>query len=156
MLTDQDPNAVERALLYNNRKFPPMLPRLLRVTRAKAVTKTASHQKAASSRPNARAGGKRIGHYKAKPSSEALSLAGRAGKLLGKAGAARLRRVDVDPAAGRGRKVGMKTPEKMVFEGHRASRNQGGSALGKTRKGKPTTRSSRRGTAFKAKGGQKG
>ena len=133
-----------------------MLPRLLRVTRAKAVTKTASHQKSASFRPNARPVPKGTGHYKAKPSSEALSLAGRAGKLLGKAGAARLRRGDMDPAVKGGAKVGIKTPEKVVFEGHRASRGQGRSGLGKKGKGKPTTRSSRRGAAFKAKGGEKG
>ena len=50
----------------------------------------------------------------------------------------------------------MKTPEKVVFEGHRASRNQGRSGLGKKGKGKPATRSSRRGAAFKAKGLKKG
>ncbi|MCJ1397384.1 Nucleolar protein 12 [Xylographa trunciseda] len=147
----KDPNAVERALLYNAQPFPPLLPRPLRVTRAKNIAKTASY---ASKPPANRAPRPNIaGTYAPKPSSQTQSLSGRAGKLLGRAGAAKLRQG--------GGKVGreIKPPESMVFEGYRARGGQKPTGLQPGKKGKgagkPKTRSSKRGAAFKAEGGKK-
>ncbi|MCJ1434686.1 Nucleolar protein 12 [Xylographa pallens] len=143
----KDPNAVERALLYNARPFPPLLPRPLRVTRAKHIAKTASYASRAPTKPRSTGG-----TYTPKPSAQVQSLSGRAGKLLGRAGAAKLRQG--------GTMVGraIKTPESVVFEGYRARGGQKPTGLqvkkGKG-KGKPATRSSRRGAAFKAEGGKK-
>ncbi|KAF2859092.1 hypothetical protein K470DRAFT_265478 [Piedraia hortae CBS 480.64] len=122
-----DANAVEAALLYNEKKFPPMLPRKLRVSRAKA-------QKRKVAKPQAKSK-----TYQRKVSAEESSRLGRAGKLLGKAGAAQ-----------------MKKPEAFVFEGHRASSSSGvqGLKFGKSKKkksGKPATRSAQRAAAYKAK-----
>lgn len=153
----QDPNAVERALLYNGKAFPPLLPRPLRVTRAKNIAKTASYGAKPSSNPPNSFRNRNEGIYTPKPSSQAQSLSGRAGNLLGRAGAAMLKRPPITAEArgdGKGSRV-MKTPESFVFEGYRA---KGGHkpALGKANKGgKPKTRSSKRGTAFKASGGKK-
>ncbi|TKA36631.1 hypothetical protein B0A54_11874 [Friedmanniomyces endolithicus] len=170
----EDPNAVEAALLYNEKKFPPMLPRKLRVTRAKAVKRNA---KPDSGRPTNR--GPNSTGYQRKVTGEERSQAGRAGKLFGRAGAAQIRK-----PAGRGgrrgdpmhsadnpnntklgdgapRSAGIKRPEDFVFEGHRASNKSGKTGLklgGKSKgkaKGKPTTRSAKRGTAFKAGAGRK-
>ncbi|KAL9585653.1 MAG: hypothetical protein Q9212_001390 [Teloschistes hypoglaucus] len=149
----QDEVAMEKALLYNDMKFPPLLPRALRVTRAKKLTKNASKrpsQKGASGADN-RSNAKDV----AKINPTTQSLSGRAGKLFGRAGAAHMKRkADVDG----GRVQIARTPEQVVFEGYRASRKAGGGAKiggsGK-RQGKPRTRSSRRGAAFKAKGGKK-
>lgn len=121
------------------------------MTRAKNIAKTASH--AARDKTMKPTKGKdRI--YNPKASSQSQSLAGRAGKLLGRAGAAQHRK-----SAGDDKPLGVgKTPEEIVFEGHRAHGNQGKGTLklGKVKKqGKPTTRSSKRGTAFKASGGKK-
>ena len=47
----------------------------------------------------------------------------------------------------------MKKPEDFIFEGHRAKVGSGKVGLklgGKTKKGKPTGRSAKRGAAFKA------
>ncbi|KAK0835324.1 Nucleolar protein 12 [Friedmanniomyces endolithicus] len=83
----EDPNAVEAALLYNEKKFPPMLPRKLRVTRAKAVKRNA---KPDSARPTNR--GPNSTGYQRKVTGEERSQAGRAGKLFGRAGAAQIRK----------------------------------------------------------------
>ncbi|MCJ1378403.1 Nucleolar protein 12 [Xylographa soralifera] len=145
----KDPNAVERALLYDAHAFPPLLPRPLRVTRAKNIAKTASY----ASKPTAKRAPPRNtdGHYTPKPSSQVQSLSGRAGKLLGRAGAAKLRQG--------GGKLGREIQplERMVFEGYRARGGQKPTGLqaGKKGKGKPATRSSKRGAAFKAEGGKK-
>lgn len=157
----QDENAVEAALLYNDKKFPPMLPRKLRVVRAKAIKRNTKNNSAASTRPVSFKG-----VYSPKASAEQKSMQGRAAKLLGKAGAAKARsdskpvgrrefQKDAKPANG------FKTPEQFVFEGHRASEKQGKTGLklgGKKGKkgGKPTSRSSKRGAAWKASGGKKG
>ncbi|KAK0250018.1 Nucleolar protein 12 [Friedmanniomyces endolithicus] len=169
-----DPNAVEAALLYNEKKFPPMLPRKLRVTRAKAVKRNA---KPDSGRPTNR--GPNSTGYQRKVTGEERSQAGRAGKLFGRAGAANMRKPPGrggrrgDPmhsadnpnntklGDGAPRAAGIKRPEDFVFEGHRASNKSGKTGLklgGKSKgksKGKPTTRSSKRGTAFKAGAGRK-
>merc|ERR1712093_630354 len=159
----EDPNSVEAALLFNEKKYPPMLPRVLRVVRAKAVRKTANA--AAASRPdprNAKNGNKpRI--YQPKTTSEMSSLQGRAGKLLGKAGAAQFKKKDAASGANgtvMGKKGDGKAVESIVFEGYRASSKNGrpkdlkmGGA--KKGKGKPKSRSSTRASYWRKAGGKK-
>ncbi|KAI9798869.1 MAG: Nucleolar protein 12 [Piccolia ochrophora] len=155
----QNANAVEAALLYNDKKFPPLLPRKLRVTRARAMKrKITSSGSYASGIVKSRSAQK--GAYNPKQSSKSQSLNGRANKLLGHADAAKLRAMGGLAAdAGRTARGGPKADQSVVFEGYRASSKEGtrDSKLGKSgrRKGKPTTRSSRRGTAWKAAGGAK-
>ncbi|KAI9819580.1 MAG: Nucleolar protein 12 [Pycnora praestabilis] len=152
-----DPNAVEAALLYHDKSYPPLLPRKLRVTRAKHVKKTSSAQ---NSKNTTRAGSsnnaKRI--YNPKTTSRVQSLEGRAGKLLGRAGATHFRTPSRGSENDRTRGVA-KTPESIVFEGYRASKKIGkeGIKMGGSgkKKGKPRTRSSKRGSAWKASGGTK-
>jgi len=139
-----------------------MLPRKLRVVRAKKVARNASKGENPSGRGS-------VGRSK-KPSSRReqsatganqQSLDGRAGKLLGRAGAANMRQAGrgakepsaPKPAAGA---VTFKAPETFVFEGHRASSTQGnrGLRLGGARKkkpGRPAGRSARRGADWKSK-----
>jgi nucleolar protein 12 len=164
----QDANTVEAALLLNEKKFPPMLPRKLRVTRAKKPTKKPSKD---SSR-NSKVVSKGDTSYRAKPSSQSQSLAGRAAKLLGKAGGSRFTHPERAPGrdsrddGAKRQKTQilapgvMKTPESIVFEGYRASSNSkvtgfktGGKGGGK-KKGKPRTRSTARASAWKS-GGKK-
>lgn len=151
---------MEAALLFNDKKFPPLLPRKLRVTRAKSIKKTTSYS--TKSKPSVKVSSKNepSTHYIPKPNSQAMSLQGRAGKLLGQAGAAKL--ISKRRYSQEGSKISgevTKTPEAIVFEGYRATRKQGkgGSktkGAGK-KQGKPKTRSSKRGAAFKASGGRK-
>ena len=102
-------------------------------------------------------------NYVPKMNSAKQSLSGRAGKLLGRAGAAYLRgQQSVGTPSSKGAGNAMRTPEQIVFEGYRASSRQGqGAKIGGPKKkqqqqaGKPGTRSSRRAAAFKAKGGKK-
>lgn len=96
----------------------------------------------------------------------AASQAGRAKKLLGRAGAARggdrtARRTGAnDTPVGKPGVNGaaIRKPESFVFEGHRASSKQGntGVKLGRSgggkKKGRPTDRSAKRGAAWKTKG----
>jgi len=152
-----DENAVEAALLMNDKKFPPLLPRKLRVERCKGMKRKPVNNGFKDSRSSAGSG------YTRKATSQELSLQGRAGKLLGRAGAANMRsthrgRSDTSKTMPLGNST-IKTPEAIVFEGHRASSRQGKSGLklggsGK-KKGKPRTRSSKRGAAWKASGGKK-
>lgn len=92
-----DENAVESAILLNGKKFPPMLPRELRVSRCKAPHKTlraieAKKLKAQGAVPetikkgnNGKKGpGSKKSDYAPKISAEAKTIAGRAEKLLGK------------------------------------------------------------------------
>ncbi|KAF2099319.1 RNA-binding domain-containing protein, partial [Rhizodiscina lignyota] len=81
-----DENAVEAALLFNDKKFPPMLPRKLRVVRAKGMKRNQKN----SSRQSNYSRAPQSGVYRPKITSEQQSLQGRAGRLLGKAGAAKL------------------------------------------------------------------
>ncbi|KAK4136685.1 hypothetical protein BT67DRAFT_398098 [Trichocladium antarcticum] len=154
-----DGNGVESAILLNGKKFPPMLPRELRVTRCKAPHKTARAMEARQARaplPTDRKGGSKhdgknsrkgdTGKYVPKPTAEGQTLAGRASKLLGRFGAAKLsgktqgrdRRErnrkwlnrDADGAKGgdgeaTGEKAAFKKPEDFVFEGRRASAKDG-------------------------------
>lgn len=83
-------------------------------------------------------------------------MQGRARKMLGRAGAAHVKKGQ----NGLMGDSGMKTPESFVFEGHRASKGQGASGLklggsGKKKGGKPRNRSTKRAGAWKAAGGKK-
>ncbi|KAJ5744039.1 Nucleolar protein 12 [Penicillium manginii] len=128
-----DANNVEAALLLNEKNYPPMLPRKLRVTRARKMAKKQDDD-----------GGKngRRGDLAQK------TLQGRANKLLGRAGAAKIKE------AGKGGIAG----NSMVFEGHRAT-EAGNSMKVKVKsrgsKGKPKGRGSKRAAAYRAAGGQK-
>lgn len=124
-----DPNCVEEALLLDGKKFPPMLPRKLRVVRAKKVKKKREAEK------SGKAG---------ELDSAQSTLHGRAGKLLGRAGAAKLKERD--------------NAKPLVFEGTRATedgprlkvKTKSRGAKGK----KPKNRSTRRAAAFRAAGGK--
>jgi nucleolar protein 12 len=135
-----------------------MLPRTLRVGRCKAPHKTAraAEAKAAKAailagvKPNGRDNKKRksVSDYVPKPTGEAQTLAGRAGKLLGRAGGAKAagrtdgkkgdrrasRRASgtdnnkgtAAAAAGDGEAApAFKSPEEVIFEGRRASAKDG-------------------------------
>ena len=146
----EDPNAVEAALLYDGKKFPPMLPRKLRVSRSKAQKRNA---KPGSGRPTTKP---RTNGYQRKVTGEEASQMGRAGKLYGRAAAAQAKKT---ASGGSGVPNGIKKPEDFVFEGHRASSKGGKAGLklggkGKKKGAKPTNRSAKRGSAFKA--GKKG
>ena len=131
-----------------------MLPRKLRVTRAKTIKRNAKPGGNSTGPPAHSAKGKGIYNPKADPQMQ--SQMGRAGKLMGRAAAAHVRRGGpaVAPPGG------IKGPENFIFEGHRASAKSGKSGLklggsGKKKGGKPRTRSSNRAAAWKAGGGAK-
>lgn len=144
-----------------------MLPRVLRVVRAKAVRKTAIASRAKIAAPQSRG---QI--YNPKTPTEESTLKGRASKLLGRAGAAQFKKGPGKVTGANETAVGkrgdgvksiegiMKTPESIVFEGYRASAKNGkpkdlkmGGKGGK--KGKPTNRGAKRGAAWKKGGGKK-
>lgn len=148
---------MEKALLYHEKKFPPMLPRILRVTRAKSIKNSSTYNRRHQHKDGVSSKSSEI--YQPKLPSEDQSLVGRAGKLFGRAVAAHLKNSEHvnDPPHKRFNQI-TKTPESIVFEGHRASRNPGKESLrsggsGK-KQGKPRSRSSKRGAAFKASGGK--
>ena len=155
-MESQDPNGVEKALLFNEKKFPPLLPRTLRVTRAKNASKTNSRLNPEQRSDRKLVRSQNSSGYQPKVSSQLQSLEGRAGKLLGRAGAAQYR--------GNGEKqtkfpqIG-KVSKPVVFEGYRAKSREGKGPLklagAGNKKGKPSNRSSRRGAAFKASGKRK-
>ncbi|KAK6841980.1 nucleolar protein 12 [Apiospora arundinis] len=168
-----DGNHVEAALLLEGKKFPPMLPRILRVSRAKDPRKTnlnmerSTKLKAdliASGSSKGGPEGPKSTKYKFKATPEQQSLAGRAGRLLGRAGAARQQR----EIRGDKRKSGgdsatgsnttalniMKTPQQIVFEGRRASSKDGKPrdlkiGKGKGSKGKKSVTSAKPGRGAK-------
>ncbi|GIZ40557.1 hypothetical protein CKM354_000389100 [Cercospora kikuchii] len=159
----EDENGVEAALLLNEKKFPPMLPRKLRVSRAKAPKKNA---KAGSGRPSLRpqrAVGRAGSGYQRKLTGEEASKLGRSAKLLGRAAAANLRKGGDDKASARGPSErssqtlagGIRKPENFVFEGHRASARSGKSGLklggAKGAKNKSKTKITKRSASFKQK-----
>ncbi|KAI7474460.1 RNA-binding domain-containing protein [Hortaea werneckii] len=170
----EDENAVEAALLLNEKKFPPMLPRKLRVSRAKAQKRNA---KPGSGRPGSNKTPEKGGlGYKRKISGEEASQMGRAGKLYGRAAAAKMKKPGKGPSSerrasenrsGEGKKLGegILAPESFVFEGHRASSKAGkplmkfgsaGKKKGPAAAGsKPSNRSAKRGAAFKSQGKKK-
>lgn len=178
LMDPKDVNAVEAALLFNEKKYPPMLPRILRVVRAKAVKKTALASQG--SRPDRKnpENANKSQIYNPKLTSQASSLQGRAGNLLGRAGAAQFKKREGSGAnsmamgkRGDGKKGQFsgkhiegiaKTPENIVFEGFRANSKSkpsglklGGKGSGKKGKGKPKMRSSMRASAWKKGGGKK-
>lgn len=159
----QDANDVEAALLLNGKKFPPMLPRALRVTRAKDPRKTALAAERARSKADNADGASRSTKYRPKATPEEQAAAGRTRKLLGRSAAAKQRfggkkrsfsHADKDVAAG----GEIKTPERIIFEGRRASQKDGlpkDLKLGKkNKKGKsarPQHRGARRAAAWQQK-----
>ncbi|KAK0617945.1 hypothetical protein B0T17DRAFT_496299, partial [Bombardia bombarda] len=124
-----DANAVEKAILLQEKKFPPMLPRALRVSRCKAPHRTARAIEAKQEKlagvgaPANTKGGKfdkkknaNVNGYTPKITAEAQTLAGRAAKLLGRSGAAA-----AAGSTGPGRYKGMPGKEKWA-----KSRAEGG------------------------------
>jgi nucleolar protein 12 len=110
-----DENSVEAALLYNDKKFPPLLPRKLRITRARKANKIDK--------------GKRSGETRVMPQTKSRKNS------------------ETDKV------------KSFVFEGYRATKQASHNSKGGVRRRKhvmkPTTRSSRRGMAFKAAGGKR-
>ncbi|KAK1570282.1 uncharacterized protein LY79DRAFT_570054 [Colletotrichum navitas] len=170
---------VEAALLLDGKKFPPMLPRILRVTRAKAPHKTALAMERSNKARAAQSGGPGAPgntKYRAKITPEQQSKAGRAARLLGRSGANRERlgnRNDREKPRAPGNGSGvvpkdqMKAPEDFVFEGRRASAKDGrpkdlkfnkrskpkGAGGGGVKKSKPTGRGAKRASEWKKKQG---
>lgn len=167
-----DGNDVEGALLLDGKKYPPMLPRALRVSRAKDPRKTTlAMERTVKGKPGvASAAGKpKSTKYKHKATSEQQSSAGRASKLFGRSGAAReaqrLKGGDKKPkhteSKPRGPDLtGLKTPEQIVFEGRRASSKDGKPKdlkLGKVRgKKRPPRQAAGRGARRAAEWRKKG
>ena len=132
----KDENGVEAALLYNDKKFPPMLPRKLRVMRAKRTKQAAARRGSYTSGMD----------FKVKGSIGKFGIGGDRASLNAR-------------SLGEGRQAGRKKTNGFVFEGHRASGSgdskSGNLKIKKKRTVKPSTRSSRRGSAFKAVGGKR-
>ncbi|KAI1416968.1 hypothetical protein F5Y13DRAFT_153474 [Hypoxylon sp. FL1857] len=166
-----DANHVESALLLDGKKFPPMLPRALRVSRAKDPRKTAlAMERTVKSKLEGLNGRDKKAHstkHKPKVTPEQQSQVGRAGKLLGRAAAARQRH----GLKGEGRRPRerketditstFKTPEQIVFEGRRASEKDGRPKdlkFGKTKgkkgviKAKTKSRGAKRAAEWRKKG----
>ena len=144
----QDANSVEKALLNHEKKFPPMLPRILRVTRAKNTKSVDKRKEKLFSRSV------QSSNYRPKIPSRVQSLTGRAHKLLGRAGAAKLKaREGQHGYSSKSATSGAKPSQPTVFEGFRASSSQKSRVLKTAGKkhGKPSNRSK----GFKAKGRQK-
>ena len=117
----QDANSVEKALYFHEKKFPPMLPRILRVARAKDVKKT----KSATRKEGPSLHDTESTERRPKVPSQVQSLTGRAHELLGRAGAANLRasRGQQKPPSRSG-KGGAGSSGSISFEGFRASSSQ--------------------------------
>ena len=131
----EDENGVEAALQFNDQKYPPLLPRKLRVSRAKQQKRNAQPppylSKIHTPTTKIKTG------YNPKISEEQKSKAGRARAMLSKS-------------------AQFKTAESFVFEGHRAIKsNSNGLKLGKKKTGKPKGRGSKRASAWKASGGKR-
>ncbi|KAF4594598.1 nucleolar protein 12 [Ophiocordyceps camponoti-floridani] len=158
-----DVNTVESALLLDGKRFPPMLPRPLRVTRAKDPRKTSAAQKRINDKTSAALNGTRSRHAPTSrfPRDREAATAGRAGKLLGRAGAA-LQRIKAHGRPFGATLAGKRSPEDIVFEGNRASSRDGrpkdlklgGKAKG-GRLAKPKGRSAARAAEWKKKGASK-
>ncbi|KAI0489827.1 hypothetical protein F4859DRAFT_168748 [Xylaria cf. heliscus] len=135
-----DGNDVESALLLDGKKFPPMLPRALRVSRAKDPRKTAlaieRTTKARLDSLKSADGKSKSTKYAPKITPEQQSRAGRAGKLFGRSAAAKQqhgfkgdRRKSRDRGDNSSKSQengdGIKPPEQFIFEGRRASAKDG-------------------------------
>ncbi|KAL3448924.1 hypothetical protein BJX65DRAFT_51829 [Aspergillus insuetus] len=127
-----DQNCVEEALLLNEKKFPPMLPRKLRVVRAKKVAKKSADNQGNKSLADAD-----------------RTLHGRAGKLLGRSSAHRLKASDRKSIS----------QNSLVFEGNRATAGETSRIRVRTKsrgsKAKRDSRSKKRAAAYKAAGGNR-
>lgn len=152
-----DTNDVEAALLLDGKKFPPLLPRNLRVTRAKDPRKTALAQERSRAKVQAADRQSRSTKYSPKMTPEQQAAAGRANRLLGRAGGF-MRRKNVNDDGGDRATTARGPSQKMVFEGNRASANDGRPrdlkfGKGKKNKGrpKPKNRSARRAADWKKK-----
>ncbi|KAL4774070.1 nucleolar protein 12 [Aspergillus nidulans var. acristatus] len=125
-----DQNCVEEALLLNDKRFPPLLPRKLRVVRAKKVAKKSVETPGA-------------------PKGSDRTLQGRAGKLLGRSSEARLK-------AAAKKSISQSS---LVFEGNRATADGSSRIRVRTKsrgsKAKKDSRSKKRAAAYKAAGGKK-
>ncbi|KAG8674450.1 Nucleolar protein 12 [Fusarium poae] len=160
-----DGNDVEAALLLDGKKFPPMLPRKLRVTRAKDPRKTILAQERARGKYIVNNGGPKSTKYKHKATPEEQSMAGRTSKLLGRSAAVQQRHKKRPSAHGESQEAEkpvpeIKGPEQFVFEGRRASARDGlpkelkqkqkGKGKGK-KSGKPQNHGSKRAAEWKKK-----
>lgn len=127
-----DENCVEQALLLDGKKFPPMLPRSLRVTRAKKIKKKSDATAPSTDRrPQRRVLGQ---------GSAQQTMQGRAAQLLGRSRAAQLK--TRPPRA---------SEQRLVFEGQRASEHSGAVSLSvkRQRKGKPKNHGTKRAAAYR-------
>ena len=130
-----------------------MLPRILRVTRAKNIKRAGTSRESGAmiKRKHATAT-----TYKPKMPADVQSLIGRAGKLLGRAGAAQLRSAGEQSGSLTKKVTGIaKPPESMVFEGYRASSHQGKMMLKSKISGKKHGKPSVRSRKFKYQGKKK-
>ncbi|CAI7645426.1 unnamed protein product [Penicillium discolor] len=130
-----DGNGVEESLPLNGKNFPPMLPRKLRVTRARKVAK-----KREPSGPETK---------KSRVDEAQKTMQGRANRLLGRAGAAKVKADANSTIAG----------NSFVFEGHRATEGSSSVKMKQKSRGskaKRESRSSKRAAAYKAAGGRRG
>jgi len=152
----QDPNSVEAALLLSGEKFPPQLPRVLRVSRCKAPHKTAraveraQSKKLASSARSIEASGSALS-----PAAENRTVGGRTAKLFGKSAASRgqsgTKRDNRRSQAGKGEMLDTvdrvaRLPGSTVFEGQRAStrdRKRNLRTLGRRKVQKPNRRNNK-------------
>lgn len=129
-----------------------MLPRILRVTRAKDPRKTALAQERTNAKAQLAIRESANTKYKPKVTPEQRAASGRADKLLGRAGGF----VQRQNAKGYGQNDGH-TASKVVFEGRRASSKDGRPGdlkLGKNKKnqgGRPKKRSAARAATWRKK-----
>ena len=135
------------------------------MTRAKDPRKTALAQERSKSKMVLTHGKEKNMKYRPKATPEQQSMAGRAGKLLGRAGAFQQRKGGKRSGGDEGEKrtdgefpTEMKRPEEFVFEGQRASIRDGkpkdmkfGKKKGKAKAGKPTHRGAKRAGEWKKK-----
>lgn len=122
-----DQNSVEAALLLNEKKFPPMLPRMLRVMRAKKSREGPSIPLDKRPLPGSRSASN-LGNHARRPLNSVRKAT----------------RMDGD-----------RIPTKLVFEGHRASNRSVKDRIQVNKRSpKTTSRSAKRGAAFKATGGR--
>jgi nucleolar protein 12 len=158
---------VEAALLFNDKKFPPLLPRKLRVSRAKKMRKAAAAAAPAAKSAAVPPASRKLGDngaelgpvYVSKASASMKTLHGRADKLLGRGAAARLK------ANSNGAKAATRTRRDgggshgapmadVAPEGHRATKQDGQTKHKRRASGGKKTRHGRqRSAAWKAAGG---
>ncbi|TKX22464.1 RNA recognition motif-containing protein 18 [Elsinoe australis] len=170
----KDENSVEEALLWDGKKDPPMLPRKLRVSRAKAQKRN-FFKKKEEMREREERSGRGKGGYVPKLTNQQRSQMGRAERLLGKNAAKEMTGANGIKMGARGgapRASGarmngagdaaLKRPESFVFEGQRAKSGtdagikmkKGPGKKGPPKKAKPTKNSSKRAAAWKTKNSQ--